>query len=133
MSTTVKRRSSGGFTLVEALVASVILAAAVLVLCSLSTRCLSRVSLNQEYERAWQLLDQQLMVIKSVGLDEFIAEDITEGEVQTGPDQQDRSKYYWKIDLASEPLDQLYRVTLTIRWLIHNRWHEISAQTLLNA
>lgn len=121
-----KRKQQYGFTLVEALVAGVILSGAVMTLAGLSSRCLSRTRFNQEYEQAWQVLDRQLTLIDMMGIDEFVKEGITEGEIP-GLDRQEQPRYRWQADIQSEPENYLYLVTMRIQWRLDHTWHTISA------
>jgi len=121
-----KRKRQYGFTLVEALVAAVILSGAVMTLAGLSSRCLSRTRFNQEYEQAWQVLDRQLTLIDMMGIDEFVNEGITEGEI-SGLEREEQPRYRWQADIQSEPDDYLYRITMRVEWRLDHTWHTISA------
>ena len=127
MRTTAKRNRSG-FTLLEALVASVILAAAVMTICSLSGRCTARAALNRQYDRAWQILDRQLASVDCVGIEEILQQGPTEGRIEgAGP------VFCWRVGTSRGQLDNIYLVTLTVWWKGrggHN--YEVSAQTLFN-
>jgi len=121
-----------GFTLIEALVACVVLSAAVVTISGISTRCLNQTRLNMEYEQAWQALDQQLKMIDVMGIEEFIRQGVTEGDIEGEGDDQDQSRYHWDVQTESEEIDNLYRVKLTIRWNSDNKVRSVSAMTLLN-
>ena len=123
-----------GFTLIEALVACVVLSAAVVTISGISTRCLNQTRLNMEYEQAWQALDQQLKIIDMMGIEEFIRQGVTEGDIEDEGegDNQDQSRYHWDVQTEREEIDNLYRVKLTIRWNSDNKVRSVSAMTLLN-
>jgi len=121
-----------GFTLVEALVACVVLSAAVVTISGISTRCLNQTRLNMEYEQAWQALDQQLKIIDVMGVEEFILQGVTEGDIEGEGDEQDQSRYHWDVQTEREEIDNLYRVRLTVRWNSDNKVRSVSAMTLLN-
>jgi len=125
------RNKEKGFTLVEALVASIILAAAAITISAISVRCLSRTSFNQEYEQAWAAMDRQLVSIEALGIDQFIAQGILEGYVQ-GASEEESGKYRWEAEVENEDIGKLYRIKMTINWQEKNRLHQIAAETLLN-
>jgi len=121
-----------GFTLIEALVACVVLSAAVVTISGISTRCLNQTRLNMEYEQAWQALDQQLKMIDVMGIEEFIRQGVTEGDIEGEGDNQDQSRYHWDVQTEREGIDNLYLVKLTIQWNSDNKVRSVDAMTLLN-
>jgi len=125
-------RRRKGFTLVESLAGSVILAGAVATVCTLNTRSISRVRLNQEYEQAWQILDQQLAYLGHTGIDNFLEMNETDGECLQYRDEEDETKYFWHAEVEQKLDDNLYEVCITIRWIYRNKAREISASTMLN-
>jgi prepilin-type N-terminal cleavage/methylation domain-containing protein len=125
ISTTDTRRS--GFNLIETLVASVILSGAVLTLGAISSRGLTSTRLNRHHEVAASVLDKQLTLIDAMGIDTFIDLGVSEGvieELEPG--------YTWAVSTEYEGIDNVYLVTVTVRWMEANRPHEVSAQTRLN-
>lgn len=122
-----RQRRYSGFTLLEALVAGLILGSAVIALCGVSNRCLSRTKINRHYDLAWQVADRQLTFIESMGINQFILDGETEGVIeQFGPE------FSWAIDIREEPLDDLYLVTITVNWQEQNRIEQISLATMFN-
>ena len=125
-----------GFTLIEALVACVVLSAAVVTISGISTRCLNQTRLNMEYEQAWQSLDRQLKMIDVIGIEEFVRQGITEGDIEGEGDSegndQDQSRYHWDVQTEREEIDNLYRVKLTIQWNSDNKVRSVSVMTFLN-
>ena len=123
-----KPRQPKGFTLLEALVASVILGAAVVTIGAISTRCLRQAQLSRQYETAWQLLDRQLTIIDYMGLADFLERGTTSGEIENfGP------TYYWRAQVTSRELDDLHLVRMTISWEGPSRPYRVTASTLLNS
>ncbi|MBN1845981.1 MAG: prepilin-type N-terminal cleavage/methylation domain-containing protein [Sedimentisphaerales bacterium] len=116
-----------GFTLIEALVATVVLTAGVVTLQGLVSRCLVRIRLNEQYAHAWQILDRQLTAIDIVGIDAFVQDPVGEGELE-----ENGITYHWQVQTEAESIDAIYRVTITIQWLDRNRPHRISAVTRLD-
>ena len=116
-----------GFTLIEAMVASMILSMAVVTLCSLSTKSLAQTKLNREYELAWQVLDRQLTMLDYMSIDEFVLLGEREGFTDDFG-----KRYHWQIEVAEEPLDALYLVQIDVWWQEGQRARRITAATMLN-
>jgi len=116
-----------GFTLVETVVASIILCGTVLVVGAISTRAVTGTRLNRQYEMAAILADRQLRMIDYIGIDEFIELGQMEGVFE-----EFGSGYYWEVTTEYQDIDSLYLVTITVRWVENNRPHSISVQTMLD-
>ena len=124
MRTITKRK---GFTLVEAILASAILCMAVLALGGISTRSLSNSRLNRQYETAMSLVDKQLTMIDSIGIESFLESGETEGVFEkTEP------SYYWNVASESLEADNLYEVKITVNWIDRNRPYSVSVNTRFN-
>jgi hypothetical protein len=120
-----RRRS--GFNLVETIVASVILSGAVLALGAISSRGLTDTRLNRHYEVAASVIDKQLTLIDSIGIDQFIEQGQSEGTIE----ELDPG-YTWAVGTEYYGVDNVYLVTITVQWLEHNRPRQVVAQTMLN-
>jgi Tfp pilus assembly protein PilV len=116
-----------GFTLVETILASVILCGAVLTLGAIGTRCLGQTRLNRQYEVAATLLDKQLTMIDYVGIEEFIELGQMEGEFE-----EFEPGYHWKVVTASQEIDNLYLVRITVSWVERKRPYSVSVDTMFN-
>jgi Zn-dependent alcohol dehydrogenase len=117
----------GGFNLVEALVATVILSSAVLTLGAIGTNALSGTRLHRHYEVAAALIDKQLTLIDYLGIDQFIEAGQMEGiveELEPG--------YVWSVTTEYQGVDNLYLVGITVSWLEGSRPYRVSAQTMLD-
>ncbi len=128
---TIKSNTCSGFTLIEVLTASVILAIAMTILCSLSGRSLSQTRRSLDIEEAWQMMDRQFTLIEKMGIKTFIKENISEGIIEASVDPKTGDpKYYWqaKVDTSLTYTD-LYEITLTIAWGDNK---SITASTMLN-
>ncbi len=123
---TVKTRKA--FTLAETILASVILCAAVVVLCAISSRSLRQTKLSRQHDLARRLLNQQLTMIDHMGIDEFIDQGIMQGEFG-----EQASGYDWKAELAQQTYENLYKLKLTVSWNSGKQQRSISAMTMLNA
>ncbi len=104
---------NNGFSLIEALAAAVLLGGAVVVLCGLSARSLAAVKLNREYERAWDLLDRQLLLIDKVGVESFLEEGRNSGQIN---DAASGRQWRWRADVESLDITGVYEITLRIEW-----------------
>ena len=122
--------SKKGFSLVEVLAASVLLGGAVVVLCGLSARSLEAVRLNREYERAWDLLDRQLIMVDEVGLESFLEEGRNSGLIK---DAVSGRKWQWTAQVEEIDITGVYDVTLRIQWDSGGRCRSVSGQTRLRA
>lgn len=120
-------RKRSGFSLVETLIAGMILSGAVLTLGAISTNALTDTRLNRHYETAVMLADRHLTDIDYMGIDAFIQSGQTEGvyeEYEPG--------YQWQISTEYRGTDDLYLVSITLRWAEGKRAHSITVQTMLN-
>ena len=120
-------RHKNGFTLVETLVATVILCSSVLVLGAVGTRCLAQARLNRQYDLAAALADRQLSFIDYLGVGQFIEMGQTQGrfdELEPG--------YAWYAITESQGVDNLYKVTITVSWIERGNGHSISVDTMLD-
>jgi len=126
----VNRAVRKGFSLVEMVVAAVLLSGAVVTLCAISNKSLGGVKLNRENEVAWQLLDRQLTFIDYIGVEQFIEA----GQLEGGfGDEEDRGTvYYWSSDITEGEADNIYRVDMAVYWTAGNRTGKVSASTFFN-
>ena len=118
---------SGGFNLVEALVATMILSGAVLTLGAIGTNALSGTRLHRHYEMAAALVDKQLSLIDYMGIDAFIEAGQTEGIVE-----ELEPAYHWSVTTEYQGVDSLYLVTIVVSWLEGVRPYSVTAQTMLD-
>jgi len=119
-----EKQNKRGFTLVEMILASIILCGAVLALGAISTQSLSGTRLNRQYEVASALADRQLSLIDYIGVDNFIEFGQMEGEFK-----QFEPGYHWEVTTKSMGVDNLYLVNITVSWVDRNRPYSISVDT----
>ena len=117
----------GGFNLVEALVATMILSASVLTLGAIGTNALSSTRLHRHYETAAALIDRQLSLIDYLGIDQFIEAGQTEGIIE-----EFEPGYQWSVTTEYQGTDDLYLVAITMTWLEGKRPHSVVVHTMLN-
>ncbi len=116
-----------GFTLIEVLAASLLLALGVASICGVCARALSQAQLDQQREAAWRLVDRQFNIITAMGIDAFVLEDEAEGtEDYFG------KEYYWTAGVREADLDGLYTVNVTVSWQDNQRWRRVAAATQYN-
>lgn len=120
-------RKRDGFSLVETLMAGMILSGAVLTLGAISTNALTSVRLNRHHEVAAALAEQQLALIDYAGIDAFIEAGQTEGMFE-----QFEPGYRWEVVTEYQGTDNLYLVTMTVAWMEQKRPYSITVQTMLN-
>ena len=116
-----------GFTLTEALVSCVILTGALITLSAVITRSMTNIRHNRQKEVAWQVLDRQLTTIDSMGIDLFVDEGITSGEIE-----ESGATFNWEIEIYQEDIDNLYQVDIRVTWLELSKFHQIAASARFN-
>jgi prepilin-type N-terminal cleavage/methylation domain-containing protein len=120
-------KSKRGFTLLEIIVASVILCGAVLTLGAISTGSLNATRLNRQYEVAASLADKQLTMIDYIGVEEFIQSGKNQGLFKGLQPQ-----YHWQVQTESTGIDALYRIKVIVSWTENSRSYNLSTDTMLN-
>jgi len=123
----ITRRKKKGFTLIETILACVILCASVLILGAIGTRSLSAVMLNRQYETAAALAEKQLVLIDYIGIDDFIMAGRMEGDVENL-----EPAYHWQVSAKRVGIDNLYEVKITVNWMERNHNYDVSICTRLN-
>jgi len=119
--------SRDGFNLIETMVASIILSAAVLTVGAISTNALTDTRLNRHHEVAASVIERQLTLIDYTGIDQFIETDQTEGFFE-----QAEPGYRWEVTTEYQGTDNLYLVTITVTWMERSRPYNLTIQTMLN-
>ena len=116
----------GGFTLIEALLSSLILAVGAVVVCGLSRHCLQNTVRGLEYEQGYRLLDECLDKVLVDGVGKLAHQETIYGDFGS---RYERYKYEVKI----EPTDavDLYRVTAFVGWDVAGQEYQLQAMTLM--
>ena len=122
-----KTKNRAGFTLVEAICATVILCGTVLAVGAASTSFIYEARLNRQYETAMLLADKQLSLIDYVGVDGFIEKGQAEGMFENV-----EPTYRWKVSTEYQEIDNLYLVRVTVSWIERNRPYSVMVDTMLN-
>lgn len=124
-----KSGNNKGFSLIEMIVASIILSLAVVSICAVGTKSMTAVKFNREYEIAWDLLDRQLTIIDYAGIEEFINNGQMQG--QFGGDDTGVT-HYWSAICEEGDYDYLYNLELTVMWGSETSPSSISISTVFN-
>jgi hypothetical protein len=104
-------RKANGFTLIEAVIGSLILAVGAVVICGLARRCLDDNAHGAQYEQAWRLLDETLDKVAALGVGKEAAKGTTEGDFA------DRfGGYKYKLQIKPTASSGLYQVNAQISW-----------------
>ena len=122
-----KRPRRQGFSLIETIIASVILSGSVLALGTVTSIAVREIRVNRHRQVAAGLIDRQLTLIDHVGIDRYLEEGESQGiydEVEPG--------YAWRVGTEYYGIDGLYVVTITVTWLEGTRPQQLCAQTMLN-
>lgn len=122
-----KKENQKGFTLIETILAAIILSGSVLALGAISTRSLTATKLNREYETAAALAEKQLTIIDYTGIEDFIELGRMEGVFE-----QAQPGYYWQASAVVMDIDNLYHVNMTVSWVHRKRTYSVSVDTRLN-
>jgi len=126
----IKKSISGlrsGMTLVEAIVSNLILCGAVVTIGAISTRSLSDIRLNRQYELASSLANRQLTLIDYTGVEEFLQAGQMEGEAESAG-----KKFTWQAEIEEMGIQNLYLVTVNVSWEQKNRIYNVTVSTRLN-
>jgi prepilin-type N-terminal cleavage/methylation domain-containing protein len=117
-----------GFTLVEMIVAAVILCLSVLALSAISIRSMSNTTSNKQYEGAFSVADAQLSVIDYIGVQNFIELGKLYGQTDHFGQQ-----YNWKVSTQYSGIDRLYMVKITVSWQMNKKPYSITVDTMLDS
>jgi hypothetical protein len=123
----IRNRKRLGFTLVEVIAASALLAGGVVVVAAITSRSLDTLRLNTEYARAWEVMDRQLTIFQYIGIDTVVQKGITKGEFSEGD-----TSFSWSASIVDEPFDKLKRVDMTVAWAKGGRARSITTTTMFD-
>jgi|SRR4051794_34161969 Tfp pilus assembly protein PilV len=101
----------GGFTLIEVLVAGIILAMAIGVMGTALARSYAALSDARDDRRAAALLEELLTKVDMIGPARMSSEGPHNGTFDAPDD-----RFSWKLDIETRPQGHLYQVTVTLSW-----------------
>ena len=114
--------NNAGFTLIEAVVGSLILAVGAVVICGLARRCMDDNARGAQYEQAWRLLDETLDKVVALGVGKQANQAVTEGDfAERFPG------YKYKLQIKPTSSSNLYQVDAQVLWV--NAAQEYIVQT----
>ncbi len=119
-------RGARGFTLVEALISSLMLAAGAAVVCSLALRCLTNDGYGMYYEQGYRLLDECLDKVIAGGVRESARQEMTVGDFGRRYPQYKYTIEFRKVEQAG-----LYEVTAEVAWEIEGYRNSVKTATLM--
>lgn len=120
-----RNKSRYGFNLLETLLASSLLAGAVMTIGALSARSVSTLRVDQETEKAWELADMQLKLIDASGVSTFQKLGQYSGRFEQA------EGYSWEADIEELEIQTLFFIDLTVRWQSGSKIRQIRCQTRL--
>jgi type II secretory pathway pseudopilin PulG len=122
-----RSRSRGGFTLLETLVAGMILAMSLAVMGTGLSHVYASLSEARDQRRAAVLLDELLTKADMIGPARLASEGPHAGQFD-GQDQ----RFSWSLDIHNRPEGHLYDVTATLSWNVAGRNKTLRIQTYLD-
>lgn len=120
-----RNQSRYGFNLLETLLASSLLAGAVMTIGALSARSVSTLRIDQETEKAWELADMQLKLIDASGVSAFQKLGRYSGRFERV------EEYAWEADIEELEIPNLFSIELIVRWQSGSTSRQIRCQTRL--
>ena len=115
------------FTLIETLVAALLLSMAVVVLGGVGVSALASARRTLVDEQAWDLADRQLTMVDTIGVRSY-----SQSGPMHGTFPGDGVTFSWQLTIAPTAMDLLYDVTVLVRWTDQHRGHTIQVQTRLS-
>ena len=116
-----------GVSLLETVIAAAILAGSVMTVCGLSAKGLRSIRLNQEYEKAWDYLDRQLVLIDTAGVSILSEGTSASGQFESFGDR----TWQWTAQAEESELTGLYDVIVQVEWMSAGKPKQIRCQTRL--
>ena len=114
-----------GFTLIELILAAMILCMSVLAIGAVNTRSVVETRLNRQYEMATSLANRQLSVIDYIGIDDFLKAGKTQGQIAYVG-----MSFNWQVACELKTTG-LYLVTVEISWLEGSKTYNVVVQTMM--
>ena len=117
-----------GFTLIEALVSSVILAVGAVVVCGLAQRCAFNTARGVEYEQGYRLIDECLETVVASGVGQ-----LSRQEKVTGDFGGRYPGYAYQVEISESDRAGLYEVLAEVSWRAAGQEYKVKGATLVFA
>ncbi len=114
-----------GFTLVEILVSSLILAVGAVIVCHLANQCLINTTEGIRYAHGYRLLDEALNKVASGKIRELADLKTIEGDFEPR-----YPNYRYRIEIVRADQIDLYRVRASVLWKEGSNEYNVQAETL---
>lgn len=125
-----KTYKNKGFSLIEVMIAAGLLATVTVTVCTLGAKSLASMRVCQEYEKAWDVLDRQLILLEQVGVGGLASRPSLSGVIK---DPQSEVEWIWYAIIEPLNVEELYALTLTVEWVSEGRVRRIRCDTRLRA
>jgi len=122
-----RRRQPRGFTLIEVLIAGMILAISAAVIGTALSHAYASLSEAKDERRAAILLDDLLTKIDMIGPARIASEGPRQGNFD-GSDE----RFSWSVDIQNRPQGHLYDITATLSWSYGKQEKSVQVHTYLN-
>lgn len=115
---------NGGFTLIEALCAGVVLAVGATMLSVGASSAVRSLQLSRDNQRAAEMLNEVMTRIDLIGPARLSIEGPTEGIIA--------EQYHWSATFEQRLEASLYEVAVTVEWNTQTGTRQVTGHTLLN-
>ena len=124
-------KKNNGFTLIEAVVSSLILAAGAMIVCTLAGNCLVNNAEGAQYEQAWRLVDECLDRAAAKAM-ETPREILQNHKIIKGNFAPRFPQYNYTVKIEQTNNEKLYQVSATVTWTIAQQTRQVSAVTVMS-
>jgi prepilin-type N-terminal cleavage/methylation domain-containing protein len=124
------RSKNSGFSLIEVMVAAGLLATVTVTVCALGAKSLASMQVCQEYEKAWDVLDRQMILLEQIGVANLASRSNLSGVIE---DPQTQMQWKWQMKIEPLDVEELYALTLTVEWISEGRVRRIQCDTRMRA
>jgi prepilin-type N-terminal cleavage/methylation domain-containing protein len=124
------RQKNRGFSLIEVMVAAGLLATVTVTVCTLGTRSLASMRVCREYEKAWDVLDRQMVLLEQIGVATLAGQSNLSGVID---DSQSQTQWKWRMNIEPLEVEELYALTLTVEWVSEGKSRQIQCDTRMRS
>jgi prepilin-type N-terminal cleavage/methylation domain-containing protein len=124
------RQKNRGFSLIEVMVAAGLLATVTVTVCTLGAKSLASMRVCREYEKAWDVLDRQMVLLEQIGVATLASQSNLSGVID---DSQSQTQWKWQMNIEPLEVEELYALTLTVEWVSEGKSRRIQCDTRMRA